>query len=50
MQRVIRKYGATGRRFAEFDELSQLVAKLLDDGNVVGWFQGRMEWGPRGLG
>ena len=50
VKRMIRKYGATGKCFAEFDELSQLVAELLDDGNVVGWFQGRMEWGPRALG
>ena len=26
------------------------VAKLIDQGNVVGWFQGRMEFGPRALG
>jgi carbamoyltransferase len=26
------------------------VADLLDKGNVVGWFQGRMEFGPRALG
>lgn len=26
------------------------AAKLLADGKVVGWFQGRMEWGPRALG
>lgn len=26
------------------------VAEILDDGNVVGWFQGRMEFGPRALG
>lgn len=30
--------------------LLQLVAKLLADGNVVAWFQGRMEWGARALG
>lgn len=30
--------------------LAQKVAKLVADGNVVGWFQGRMEWGPRALG
>ena len=29
-----------------FDE----TAKLISDGNVVGWFQGRMEFGPRALG
>jgi carbamoyltransferase len=26
------------------------VARAIADGNVVGWFQGRMEWGPRALG
>ncbi len=26
------------------------VAKLIDQGNVIGWFQGRMEFGPRALG
>ncbi len=30
--------------------LFQQVAKLLDQGKVVGWFQGRMEFGPRSLG
>jgi len=32
------------------DELFSRLAKLLDDGNVIGWFQGRMEFGPRALG
>jgi carbamoyltransferase len=31
-------------------ELFVQVANLLDQGNVVGWFQGRMEFGPRALG
>lgn len=31
-------------------ELCQRVARLLAEGNVVGWFQGRMEWGARALG
>ncbi|MBS59848.1 MAG: carbamoyltransferase [Anaerolineaceae bacterium] len=26
------------------------TAKLIEKGNVIGWFQGRMEWGPRALG
>ncbi len=33
-----------------FDKLSQKVAGIIADGNVVGWFQGRMEFGPRALG
>jgi carbamoyltransferase len=31
-------------------QLSEQVAELLAQGNVVGWFQGRMEFGPRSLG
>ncbi len=31
-------------------ELSKIVAKDIQDGKVVGWFQGKMEWGPRALG
>lgn len=32
------------------DELCRQTASLIADGNVIGWFQGRMEWGPRALG
>lgn len=32
------------------DELYTKVAAALDEGKVVGWFQGRMEFGPRALG
>jgi carbamoyltransferase len=32
------------------EDLFQNVAKSLEDAKVVGWFQGRMEWGPRALG
>ena len=32
------------------DDLHHQVAKLLDEGNVIGWFQGCMEFGPRALG
>ena len=32
------------------DELVATVATRLASGAVVGWFQGRMEWGPRALG
>jgi carbamoyltransferase len=32
------------------DALIERAARLLADGNVVGWFHGRMEWGPRALG
>jgi carbamoyltransferase len=32
------------------DSVEQKVAQLLVDGNVVGWFQGKAEFGPRALG
>ncbi len=41
--------GAVYRRLDDA-ELLPLVAELLDAGNVVGWVQGRMEFGPRALG
>ena len=31
-------------------ELAQEVANLIADGKVIGWFRGRMEFGPRALG
>ena len=32
------------------DHTVSVVAKLIADGNVTGWYQGRSEWGPRALG
>tara|TARA_B100001146_G_scaffold146679_1_gene128889 strand:- start:4567 stop:6294 length:1728 start_codon:yes stop_codon:yes gene_type:complete len=32
------------------DELIEKTAKLISEGNIVGWYQGKMEWGPRALG
>jgi len=31
-------------------ELCRMTAERIAEGKVVGWFQGRMEWGPRALG
>ena len=42
--------GDAGRRFDDEEELFDHVAALLAEGKVVGWFQGRMEFGPRALG
>ncbi|GAA4464585.1 carbamoyltransferase [Nibrella saemangeumensis] len=47
---MARKYKATYTSFDDFNILSREVAKILADGNVVGWVQGRMEFGPRALG
>ena len=32
------------------EELLTTTARLLSEGSVIGWFQGRMEFGPRALG
>ena len=32
------------------ESLPRRVARILAEGGIVGWFQGRMEWGPRALG
>ena len=45
-----KKYKANYEYFTTFESLSKLVAKLIAEGNVVGWFQGRSEFGPRALG
>jgi len=38
------------KKFKDDDALVKLTANLIYSNNVVGWFQGRMEWGPRALG
>jgi carbamoyltransferase len=32
------------------EELLPLLAKIISEGAIIGWFNGRMEWGPRALG
>jgi len=50
IKKVIRKYNAKYQYFEDFEELIKNVAKYINKGNVIGWFQGRMEYGPRALG
>ncbi|MDJ0722165.1 MAG: carbamoyltransferase [Desulfobacterales bacterium] len=50
VERAIRKYNAPHSKYDDFDALCQRVVDLLEQGRVVGWFQGRMEFGPRALG
>ncbi len=42
--------GALHQRFNDDDAMLRRVAALLAEGKVVGWFSGRMEFGPRALG
>ena len=36
--------------FLERAQLLKSTAKLISEGKIVGWYQGKMEWGPRALG
>ena len=42
--------GIDHERIVDVDERCERVADLLADGAVIGWFEGRMEFGPRALG
>jgi len=45
----LERYGLSFRELNR-DELIEFTTDEIVAGNVVGWFQGRMEWGPRALG
>ncbi len=49
VETLIRQSGAVARRL-EDDALYEAVAGHIAGGRVIGWFQGRMEFGPRALG
>lgn len=47
---MAKKYKGVYTRYNDFGQLSEAVANILASENVVGWVQGRMEFGPRALG
>jgi len=47
---ILKKYKAVYQKWDSFTSLAQHIAELIDKGNVIGWFQGKMEFGPRALG
>jgi carbamoyltransferase len=49
-QSEISAAGCSIEHIADEEELCRRTAAAVADGKVVGWFQGRMEWGPRALG
>jgi carbamoyltransferase len=50
IERFLRKNKIKYHKFQSEKELITKTAKLIKEDNVIGWFQGRMEWGPRALG
>ncbi len=49
IRQALDAHGAVYQRLARQDLLDE-VAAFVDTAHVVGWYQGRMEWGPRALG
>lgn len=49
---IARVVGSSGLKHRLLDdaELTRAAAQAIADGKIVGWFQGRMEFGPRALG
>ena len=47
---AIEAQGCSIRQISDETELIATTARAIADGLIVGWFQGRMEWGPRALG
>lgn len=48
--RDLRKHEINFKRFKTEDELIKKTARLLVNNAIIGWFQGKMEFGPRALG
>ena len=49
IEAILKKHNAVHARYSD-NELLEKTVQLLADEKVVGWFQGRMEFGPRALG
>ena len=48
--KMLKRFKPVFEIFDNFDDLCEKTATLLSEGKVVGWHQGKMEWGPRALG
>ena len=51
-EKIIKFLDSNNIKYEKFEKqpLLKKTAELISDGNIVGWFQGKMEWGPRALG
>ncbi len=49
VERVIKKFNAVAHKLP-YEELLPLIARQIADGKISGWFQHKMEFGPRALG
>jgi carbamoyltransferase len=49
IESFLKKAGASYKKLP-FSEIPEVVSGLIIQGKIIGWFQGRLEFGPRGLG
>lgn len=47
IQKVLK---SSGLQYKKINHIEKKAAKLIADGNIVAWFQGKLEFGPRALG
>ena len=50
IEHLLFRQGVSYTHYENFTKLVEVTAQQLAEGKVVGWFQGRMEFGPRALG
>ena len=50
IEKFLQETGIPYQRHDDEEELLEQVVEQLGKGKVIGWFQGRFEWGPRALG
>ncbi len=49
IESCLKKYSIQGKKLSQ-DDLCEYVGQAIADNKAIGWFQGRMEFGPRALG
>jgi carbamoyltransferase len=50
IKELLQKKSYSDIYFKDYNHLAEYCAQLLVEGKIIGWFQGRMEFGPRALG
>ena len=50
IEAFLKRHDIAYEKIEDDEEFFDFAAQALVDGNVCGWFRGRMEWGPRALG
>ena len=50
IEKVAKRYSAPYEHYVDRAQLNEEIARVLEEGAAVGWYQGRQEFGPRALG